>query len=150
PARQPVALLPEAPPDGGTDKGGTGARVSVVHAVGSQGGVVFVFGDERGNNNGAPMSLLLPDGSTLPVHLGTQSVIWCLLDTRLTGRANLDYCNLCAFALVGRVLVCFGPAGTRAMLSLNGAPFETTVPTGKTPVIHEHEGIVLVIASDEQ
>ena len=150
PARQPVALLPEAPPPPRQGAAATSSRVSVVHAVGSQGGVVFVFGDESGNNEPGPMSLLLPDGSTLPVDLGSQSVVWCLLDTRLTGRANLDYCNLCALALIGRVLVCFGPAGSRAMLSINGAPFETNVPEGKLPFIHEHEGVVLVIASDAQ
>jgi Glycosyl hydrolases family 35 len=147
PARQPVALLPEAH---GSGKNAPGARVSVLHCVGSQGGVAFVFGDDIGDNSAQPMSLLLPDGSTLPVDLGHQSVVWCLLDTRLTGRASLDYCNLCAFALVGKVLVCFGPEGARAMLSINGAPFETEVPGGDMPLVAEHEGVTLVIASDDQ
>ncbi len=148
PARQPVALLPETV----RSDSESSSRVAVIHAVGSQGGVVFVFGDERGQNSREPMSLLLPDGSTLPVDLGDQSVAWCLLETRLTGRANLDYCNICAMALVGKVLVCFGPAGARAMLSINGSPLECMVPEddGKAPFIQEHEGITVVIASAAQ
>jgi hypothetical protein len=147
PARQPVALLPETV---ATRAGEPGSRVSVIHAVGSQGGVVFVFGDDAGANNPAPMSLLLPDGSTLPVDLGDQSVVWCLLDTRLSGRANLDYCNLCAMALVGKVFVCFGAPGARGSLSINGSPLETTVPEGKNPIVQEHEGMTVVIASMAQ
>lgn len=155
PARQPVALLPEAHAlgAGGTpQKGSPAARVSVVHAVGSQGGVAFVFGDDAGENSREPMSLVLPDGSTLPVDLGERSVVWCLLDARLTGRANLDYCNLCALALVGTVLVLFGPAGSRALLSINGAPLEALVPEdgSDAPFVQEHEGITVVIASDAQ
>ncbi len=148
PARQPVALMPE---NRGSKGGvGAGSRVAVLHAVGSQGGVVFVFGDDEGNNAKDPMNLLLPDGSTLPVELGDQSVVWCLLETRLTGRANLDYCNLCALSLVGKVFVCYGAPGTRGAMSINGSPLETTVPEGKSPIVHEHEGITVVIASQEQ
>lgn len=146
PARQPVALLPEAS-DG---KGGGGARASVIHAVGSQGGVVFVLGDDAGHNARTPMSLLLPDGSTLPVDLGDESAVWCLLETRLTGRANLDYCNLSAFAQAGKVFVCFGAPGSRGVLSINGSPLETIVPEGKNPLVVEHEGITVVIASTTQ
>lgn len=148
PARQPVALMPETRPvRGGV---GAGSRVAVLHAVGSQGGVVFVFGDDDGQNARDAMNLLLPDGSTLPVELGDQSVVWCLLETRLTGRANLDYCNLCALAQVGKVFVCYGAPGTRGAMSINGSPLETTVPEGKNPIVHEHEGITVVIASQEQ
>ncbi len=147
PARQPVALMPESRTGKGTHGG---ARVAVLHAVGSQGGVVFVFGDDDGNNSPEPMNLLLPDGSTLPVELGDQSVVWCLLETRLTGRANLDYCNLCALAQVGKVFVCYGAPGTRGALSINGSPLETTVPEGKNPLVVEHEGITVVIASQKQ
>jgi hypothetical protein len=131
PARQPVALMPEARVG---KSGSGGARVAVLHAVGSQGGVVFVFGDDDGNNSREPMNLLLPDGSTLPVELGDQSVVWCL----------------CALAQVGKVFVCYGAPGTRGSLSINGSPLETTVPEGKSPIIHEHEGISVVIASQPQ
>ncbi len=156
PARQPVALLPESKASGDkaarADKVGSSSRVAVIHAVGSQGGVVFVFGDDQGHNSREPMSLLLPDGGTLPVDLGEQSVVWCLLETRLTGRANLDYCNLCALGLAGKVFVVFGAPGARAMLSINGSPMETTVPDAKAagPAIQEHEGLTIVIANQEQ
>lgn len=150
PARQPVALMPEPSPAGGKNGAAAASRVAVIHAVGSQGGVVFVFGDDEGRNSREPMALLLPDGSTLPVDLGDQSAVWCLLETRLTGRANLDYCNLSALALVGRVFVCFGTPGTRGMLSINGSPLETIVPDGATPFVHEHEGITVVVASAQQ
>lgn len=154
PARQPVALLPETKADKASkaDKAAPSSRVAVIHAVGSQGGVVFVFGDDQGHNSREPMSLLLPDGGTLPVDLGEQSVVWCLLETRLTGRANLDYCNLCALGLVGKVFVVFGAPGARAMLSINGSPMETTVPDAKAaaPAIQEHEGLTIVIANQQQ
>lgn len=151
PARAPVALLPEPHPNAKDLKAGATSRVAVLHAIGSQGGVVFVFGDEEGQNSPGPMNLLLSDGSTLPVDLGKQSVVWCLLQTRLTGRANLDYCNLCALALVGKVFLCYGAPGARGLLSINGSPLETTVPEGKqAPIIQDHEGVTVVIASQDQ
>ncbi|MCC6322552.1 MAG: beta-galactosidase [Phycisphaerales bacterium] len=128
------------------------SRPSVVHCTGSQGSVAFVFGgaDQAEGAKSEPLSLLLPDGSALPVDLAGQSSAWCLLDTRLTARAQLDYCNLSAFALVGKVFVCFGAEGVRGHMSINGSPLEVTVPGGKEPLVHEHEGIVVVIASARQ
>lgn len=136
----------------GSRLGGAGAApaVSVVHAGGAQGSVAFVFGDETGAGPIPAIPLLLPDGSTLPVELGDQPVVWCLLDTRLWGRANLDYCNLSALAVVGKVFVCFGAAGSRAMLSINGSPLEAPVPSGEAPTVLEHEGVTIVIAGRHQ
>lgn len=152
PQRHTVSLVPESrPTKPGSARQGDSTSVAVVHASGTQGSVVFVFGDEGGDNGGAGRhTLLLPDGSTLPVQLSDQSVVWCLLDTRLAGRAQLDYCNLCALALIGKVFVCFGPEGSRAMLSINGSPLELDVPAGRSPAIMEHEGITVVIAGHEQ
>jgi beta-galactosidase len=152
PQRQTVALVPESRPGRTTSsKQSDPTSVAVVHASGTQGSVVFVFGDEGGDNGGAGRhTLLLPDGSTLPVELSDQSVVWCLLDTRLAGRAQLDYCNLCAFALVGKVFVCFGPEGSKGMMSINGSPLEVEVPSGKNPVVVEHEGMTVVVASHAQ
>jgi hypothetical protein len=124
--------------------------LSVVHASGSQGGVAFVFGDESGKSRSQPSTLLLADGSVLPIDLGSQPVGWYLMDTRLTGRAHLDYTNLCALGCVGRTLVSFGPAGTRGVVSINGSPAEMEVPRGKSPLVLEHEGMTLVVASVEQ
>ncbi|MGD9690051.1 MAG: beta-galactosidase [Phycisphaerales bacterium] len=127
----------------------------VVDAVGTQGAIVFIFAptDTDGTPNGPahdPATLLLPDGTILPVHLGEQPVAWVLLNTRLVGRSQLDYCNLSAFALAGRVFVCSGPAGAPARLSINGAELHTEVPEGDQPLVIEHEGVIVCIASDAQ
>ncbi len=122
---------------------------AVMHASGSQGSVVFVFAGEGLADE--PATLLLSNGTQLPVYLsgpeGGVPAAWCPIDTRLFGRSHLDYCNLSALAMVGRVFVCFGPAGTPAKFSINGSPLELEVPTGDAPTVVEHENIVLVIAS---
>lgn len=155
PAYQPVVLDPGANGSSAPSRAGKGALAptgakGVVHINGSQGGVVFVFADEASTGAGREATLLMPDGSTLPVHLGQQAVAWCVLDVQIGGRYSVDYCNLCALASVGRVFVCFGPAGSRAVLSVNGSPLETLVPTGKAPTVIEHEGLVVVLCSEEQ
>jgi len=123
---------------------------SVVHAVGSQGGVVFVFGDEPGGRNAdSTVNLMLPDGSSLPVRLGGQSVAWCLFGVNISGRSRLDYSNLSALGAVGQALVCFGAAGAQAMLSVNGSPMEAMVPEDGTAAIIEHEGLTVVLVSEE-
>ena len=129
-----------------------GAGVVVAHLRGARGDAAFVFDNGAGASaaRGAPVELLLADGSLLPVHLGDQRAGWFLFDVHLHGRATLDYCNVCAFAQIGRVFVCYGPANAHAVLSINGAVFETTIPATKTPVIEEHEGIVVVVCSEAQ
>jgi len=155
PAYQPVVLDPG--PQG--DAKGARAKAQaatpanakgVVHINGTQGGVVFVFGEEASSGASREATLLMPDGSTLPVNLGQQSVVWCVLDVQVGGRYSVDYCNLCAMGAVGRVFVCYGPAGARAMLSVNGSPLETVVPSGKTPSVVEHEGLMVVVCSEDQ
>lgn len=124
---------------------------SIVHGVGPQGSVAFVFSEneEEGQPNLRTFPLLLPDGSTLPVTLSQQSVGWCLFDVIISGRATLDYCNINAFASVGQVFVAFGPAGSRAMLSVNGSPIEVGVPSGAAPTIITHEGLTVVAVSEQ-
>jgi hypothetical protein len=155
PTYRPVTGDPDAMSAGSTGKGGSGARggggCCITHAMGSQGGIAFVFGDGPGVKGGCRrVELVLPDGSSLPVELGSQSVAWCLLDVHLGGRAHLDYCNLNAFALVGSVFVCYGPAGAPAYVSINGSPIETTVPRGKNPHVIEHETMTVVICNEQQ
>ncbi len=157
---QPVALDTSTPKAdaGKAAKNGKGSpdagQLSIVHATGQQGGVVFVFAPDPAKTGQAPtpqnLTLLLSDGSTLPVSMGRQAVAWCLVDAPLGGRALLDYCNLCALAVLGKVFVCFGPAGAKGMLSINGSGFEVAVPTGKAPVIEEHEGISVVVCNEDQ
>ena len=140
PDDRPVAVAPSL--EGGP---------TVVPTRGTQGSVVFVFGEPH--KRGRPVqtaTLLLRDGSTLETPIGSCGTSWCLFDVLIGSRAQLDYCSLCAFATVGSVLVCFGPAGATGVVSVNGSPLEAVVPSGKTPEILEHEGVRLVIASEEQ
>lgn len=125
--------------------------VTVVPIRGTQGSVVFLFGQKGKRGKAAPVStLLLPDGTSLDVPIGTCGTSWCVFDVLLGGRATLDFCSLCAFATVGSTLVCFGPSGSVGLVSINGSPLEVTVPGGKTPDIIEHEGVQVVVASEEQ
>lgn len=135
--RQSIML---APPEG--EAGG----VSVAHVEGTRGSVAFLFAGNGGKAGAA--ELLRADGTSLEVRFGDQRCAWCLFDAHLVGRATLDYCSLCAFALVGRTLVVYGPAGVRGELSIGGASMEVTVPTGKTPVIEEHGGVTVVVCSE--
>jgi hypothetical protein len=156
PAYQPVTIKPA---DAGTQRPLPSAKrvahahsdeLAVVHATGAQGGVVFLFAEPE--HEGAPTkvaTLLLADGSELPVPVGAQPVTWCLLDVNVSPRCKLDYSNLSAFGSTGTVLVVFGPAGAKAMLSVNGAPVEAAVPTDATPTVLLHEGLTVVIVREE-
>lgn len=125
--------------------------VTVVPIRGTQGSVVFLFGQKGKRGKSAQVStLLLPDGTSLDVPIGTCGTSWCVFDVLLGGRATLDFCSLCAFATVGSTLVCFGPSGSVGLVSINGSPLEVTVPGGKTPDIIEHEGVQVIVASEEQ
>lgn len=137
PAYQPIAMHPS---------GSTAGRPAVIHSMGTQGAVVFVFADAPG----APATdLLLPDGQTMPVAFGTQAVTWCLFDSNVTPRAHIDYTNLNAMGVAGKVFVAYAPAGSRAVISVNGGTYEQTVPTAdETPKVVEHEGLQLLILSE--
>lgn len=161
PTYHPVAISPVVPSwgrgrrgKGHGSVGGPGAvgegepHVTVVHTHGLQGGVAFLMADGP-CVPGQRVELLLPDGSTLAVPMGGQRVAWCLLGASLGGRLTLDYSNVSVLGMAGRVLVCFGPSGERAHLSINGGPVELDIPTGKQPTIHEHEGVVLVLCNEE-
>lgn len=135
PNYQPVGVLPG------------GATPSVVHASGQRGSVAFVFApaDHKGPLG---LDLLLPDGRSMHVSTGDQKCAWFLFDTHLHARSTLDFCSLQPFAQVGRVFVCFGPAGQRAILSINGAELPVEVPSGKAPLIEELENTVVVVCNE--
>ncbi|MCB9845342.1 MAG: beta-galactosidase [Phycisphaeraceae bacterium] len=135
-----------APSGAAVDPEASGRVVSVVETSGSQGGVVFVFAPPGTRD----IPVLRDDGTALPMHVGESGVAWCLLDVHLGGRAQLDLCTLSAVAHLGQSLLCVGPAGTDGVVSINGSPLEVTVPSGKNPLVLEHEGVTIVIASDEQ
>jgi hypothetical protein len=155
PSYRPVSILPSAAPAEKPEKPEKGkketrpvAGATLVHASGPQGGVVFIFAAPGGK--GGSLSLLLPDGTSLPVEIGDQAVTWCLFDTFLGGRARLDYSSFSAFAIVGKVLVLFGPAGAEGIVSINGSPMDAVIPKGKSPAIVQHEGITVVLCTAEQ
>lgn len=125
---------------------------TVVHASGSQGGVAFVFTPGPADKGEVrTVELMMHDGTALPVHLTHQSVAWCLINASVGGRANVDYCTLCALGAVGRTLVVFGPVGTRGTISINGSPLEVEVPASgvRNPEVIEHENMFLVVVSEE-
>lgn len=162
PAYRPVSLAPqsatslEAMDSKGKRPGSAGelARggTSVIHGVGSQGSVVFCFGDEPqgGGGQARPQSvnLILGDGWTLPVTLPSEGVAWCLFDVNISGRCRVDYCNVSALGVVGQTMVCFGAPGSRAMISVNGSPVEVEIHADR-PVIVDHEGLTLVLVPQD-
>lgn len=128
---------------------GVNAGYVVAHSHGGQGGIAFVFRDQHAE---APSTatLLLADGSNLIVPMGKQHVAWCLIDVHVGGRARIDYCGFCAFGIVGKAFVCFGPAGVRGVISVNGSPLELEAPKGKKPLVLEHEGLHIVLCNEDQ
>ncbi len=126
---------------------GTGS-VRVVESRGPQGCVAWVFAE--GEEGGQCATLTLGDGTSLPVRLGELPVGWALFDAHLVDRATLDYCSLCALALVGSTFVCFGVAGSTGLISINGSAFEAVVPGAgaKEPSIARHEGITIVLCHE--
>jgi hypothetical protein len=153
PGFRPIAMMPAVESAAAETKGkGKEPRSisgpTLVHTQGPQGGVVFMF-NPPGARPGV-VNLLLPDGTTLSVESGGESVSWCLFDTFLGGRARLDYTSFNAFAIVGKVLVLFGPAGADGVVSINGSPMDATVPKGKAPAVLQHEGVTVVLCTAEQ
>lgn len=153
PSYRPVSL---APPEGagvetaGAKKSTRAAEgagpASVVHLSGTQGSVVFLFAPpDRGRQR---VPLVLSDGSMLSAEVGDWGVGWVIMNTHLVNRSTLDFCTLSVLALVGRVLVCFGPAGATGLLSINSASIELGVPSGSAPSIVEHEGVCVVVLSE--
>ncbi|MEM1330652.1 MAG: beta-galactosidase [Planctomycetota bacterium] len=149
PAYRPVLLDPSKLGSQKSSRNTT--SFAVTHAQGTQGGVAFIFAPP--GETGGEAHLMLPDGSTLPVKLGGQSVAWCLFDVHLTGRCHLDYSTLNALTLVtqgkARTLVVFGPSGSEGVVSVNGSPIDVTVPGGKTPLVAEHEGLTIVCVNED-
>jgi beta-galactosidase len=157
PQYRPVSLAPQHE-SAAEVSDGKKARVSdaprggcaVIHCVGSQGGVVFLLGDEPPQSGKLQsVNLMLGDGWTLPVTLPREGVAWCLFDVNVSGRSRVDYCNVSALGFVGQTLVCFGPAGSKAQISVNGAPIEIDIVADK-PSIIDHEGLTLVVVAQDE
>lgn len=128
-----------------------GSIGSVIDLSGPHGRVVFIFPPDMGAAR--TIELSLPDGRSLPIDVAGRSAVWLLFDTplgRTNGRATLNWCNLSPFASAGDVFVAYGRPGAHASISINGAPLEAVVPSGKKPLILRHESITLAICSYEQ
>ncbi|HCT45502.1 MAG TPA: hypothetical protein DF699_09835, partial [Phycisphaerales bacterium] len=119
----------------------------VTHMRGTQGSVVFIFSPPKSKSG--TLNLLLSDGSSLPVRLGHQRVHWCLLDVHLSSSHTLDYTAFNALTYTDKMLVLFGPANAVGVVSINSTPLEVEVPKGRKPLVVEHEGMTLVVMSDE-
>ncbi|MFK7759136.1 MAG: beta-galactosidase [Phycisphaerales bacterium] len=114
---------------------------------GSQGNIIFIFSPPRAR--AGTINLLLSDGSSLPVRLGTQRVHWCLTDVNLSPKHTLDYTSLCALSSTEDTLVLFGPGGAIGEVSINSSPLVVEVPKGRKPFSIMHEGICVVVVSED-
>ncbi|MEM7625528.1 MAG: beta-galactosidase [Planctomycetota bacterium] len=134
PARQPAVVDPDQ-----ADR-----PLSVVHLVGSRGGVVFVLKSPKDRTRHT--TLLLPNGLSLPVPLGDEPTTWLPLDARLSNGVTLDYSNLSPLAFVDdRLLVVVGPAGSEGVLSIDGLHVDVKVPGGKTPAVEQIDQMTLLV-----
>ena len=146
PELRPMVVHPGEPP---RDAKG---QVSIVQLNGSQGGVALVFDLAAASSSKSKSSctLLLSDGTTLPVHLGEQGVAWLLHDIKLTSKHTLEYTNLSVLTSSGSMMIAFGPAATEGIVCINGSPLHVTIPRGKSPQALEHEGVLVIICNEQQ
>jgi len=114
---------------------------------GSQGNVIFIFSPPKARPG--TINLLLSDGSSLPVRLGSQRVHWCLTEVNLSPKHTLDYTSLCALSSTEDTLVLFGPGGAIGEVSINSSPLVVEVPKGRKPITVMHEGICVVVVSED-
>jgi len=143
PEIRPIVLHPEQ-----TSREARG-QLSIVQLTGANGEVAFVF-DPAGGKTKTSATLLLADGTTLPITVGEQGVAWLLNGVRLTGKHILDYTNLSVLTMAGSTLVLFGPASSEGVVCINGSPLSVTVPRGKWPQALRHEGVLVVVCSEAQ
>ncbi len=124
--------------------------LSVIRQRGSQGRVVFLFRGD-GDRKGETADVLLPNGITLPVPLGSDPVTWFLFDADLSGVARLTYTNLRPWAFLGgRLLVVFGPAGAAGQVCINDSTLFIDVPKGRTPAVEHHDPVTVVVLNEQQ
>ncbi|MAE63787.1 MAG: hypothetical protein CMJ18_05900 [Phycisphaeraceae bacterium] len=123
--------------------------VSVFHQRGAQGQVVFLMKAEGDRTRDVEM--LLQNGLTIPVSFGRDRLAWLLLESNLGGVAELTYTNLRPWAWIGkRMLVLFGPSGTKGLVCINGAVLPVTVPSGQKPVVQSFEDITIAVLNEAQ
>ncbi|MEM1212414.1 MAG: beta-galactosidase [Planctomycetota bacterium] len=123
--------------------------VSVMHQTGTMGDLLVLISPSKPRT--AVINVLLPTGQALPVPINGLPAAWLLTNALLTDQATLDYTNVSPWALIDRkLLVVYGPPKADALLSINGAPLQLTVPSGKTPVVESHEELTIVLLNPDQ
>ncbi len=124
------------------------ADISITQQSGSMGKVVFLT---RRETKSRTLEVIIPDGRYLPVDMGTDPVAWIALDVNLDGKGTLDLTNLRPWAFVEqKLLVFYGPAGSEAIISIDGTQFFDNVPTGKEPLVFQHEGMIVAVLNESQ
>ena len=127
----------------------SGDNVSVCQQSGSVGNVVFLI--RQPSKKARTVDVLTSMGQKLPVHMGKDAAAWIMLDTNLGGVATLDATNLRPWAFVDRkLLVLFGPAGTRGLVTIDGATIDEQVPKGKNPLVMPHQDLQVAILNEDQ
>jgi len=127
----------------------SGDNVSICQQSGTMGDVVFLI--RQPSKKDREVQVLTSMGQRLTVHMGQDPAAWIMLDANLNGVATLDATNLRPWAFVDKkLLVLFGPAGTRGIVTLDGATIDQQVPKGKSPVLAKHQDITVVILNEEQ
>jgi beta-galactosidase len=122
--------------------------LSIIHRQGDQGDLITLLKGPQDKTN--EVQLMLPDGQTVSVPMGSDRVAWLLLNANLGG-VRLNDTNLRPWAFVNKqMLVLFGPAGSEGLLTLNDVQIQMPVPTGKEPVVETHEELVVVVLNGEQ
>ncbi len=119
--------------------------------AGGAGDVVFILQSKQDARD--RIDLMLPNGLTLPVPLGGDRAAWVALNVPLKSGTELTYTNLRPWAWLGKkMLVLFGPAGSRGLVCLNDATFAMTVPAAgeNKPLVETHEDTLVVVLNREQ
>ena len=153
----PVVLAPQAiaaaPARTGRRSKGASAddhALSILHGSGTGGGVVAIVHAHHGHESERHLArLTMPNGSIVEVDLTGLPVALLPINTHLAARATLDYTTLSVFALVGSTLVCYGPAGAKGVVSINGAPLDVEVPKTSAPHIVVHEEITIIVGTPD-
>jgi len=138
-AKLPPALMTDA----------SSSSLSLQTLSGSQGSVMFLLREQLSKQD--KIEILLPDGLRLPVSLGRDRVAWVVRNVNLAGQAHLDLTNLRPWALVHqKLLVLFGPAGSRGIVSIDGSMVEVDVPKGKVPTVLTVAETPVVVLNHDQ
>lgn len=137
----------------GDPNGGDGEAPTCVVPVSGEGGTALLVTRGAVRKRGS-LPLLLEDGRSLRVALGTASHSWFLFDADIGGRARLDFASASPLALVAGSVVAFvGAAGEEVAVSIDGTLLEMRVPAagaGAKPATARIRETVVVLCNETQ